>query len=99
MQSLSFYDLLSKFVNKTVNGHISLQQRLRRVCANMHSLLTVTHIKLGVDQVQASPLYVEWMNFMSHNSNNNVGKGPFVSANLLCKFTLLFNPVVYMAFF
>ena len=39
---------------------------------------------------------VEWMNFMSHDSKQNVGKGPFVYkqtyfANLLSCLTLWFN--------
>ena len=39
---------------------------------------------------------------MSHDSNHNVGKGPFVYKQtklILSKFTPLFNAVVYMAFF
>ena len=34
--------------------------------------------------------------FMSHNSNHNVGKGPFVYEQT---YSWLFNAVVYMAFF
>ena len=31
--------------------------------------------------------YVEWMNFMSHDSNHNVGKGPFVYKQTYLAFT------------
>ena len=36
------------------------------------------------------------MNFMSHNSNHNVGKGPFIyKQTYLANYTQLFNAVVY----
>ena len=48
--------------------HHNMWQRLRRVCANVHSLLIVTHIKLGVDQVSSitalcwmDEFYVSWL--------------------------------------
>ena len=45
---------------------------------------------------------VEWINFVSHDRNHHLEKSPFVykfvKANLLSKFTQLFNAVVCMVF-
>ena len=51
-------------------------------------------------QLKASQC-VEWINYMLHDSNHNVGKGPFVYKQTNLAFTsisrLLFNAVVYLA--
>ena len=39
-----------------------MRQRLRRACANVHSLLTVTHIELGVDHAGMSGITAFMLN-------------------------------------
>ena len=53
--------------------------------------------------VKLHRFYVEWINFVSNNSNHNLEKRPFCIqvciSKLLSKFTQLFNAVVCMFFF
>ena len=63
-------------------GTYNVRQRLRRACASLHS--RVKHWWLWFDKHwwlwydKHHCFYVEWINFVSHDSNHNLGKGPFV---------------------
>ena len=55
-------------------GTYNVRQRLRRAYASLHS--QVKHWWLCY--VKHHRFYVEWINFVSHDSNHNLEKGPFV---------------------
>ena len=74
-------------------GTYNMRQRLRRACARVHSQYSID------GSVMSSITTFKWINFVSHDSNHNLEKGPFVYKYLLSKFTQLFNAVVCMAFF
>ena len=75
-------------------GTYNVRQRLRRACASVHFQYSIDGS--GMSSITA---FVEWINFVSNNSNHNLEKRPFcIQVYLLSKFTQLFNAVVCMAF-
>ena len=100
--TVSFMCQPARLKLKCLLSHFGTKMSLLK-CALLkhHSLLTVPHITLGsrlwINQYSSSITVC----FMLHDSNHNVGKGPYVHKQTYLAFTsisrLLFNAVVYMA--